>query len=74
MRGPPNTKAAACWIAIAMIAGCQGALFPEEEQRSIFSRYNDLRGRESRPTTTDAYGREIPALRERLRPLEDTRP
>jgi len=52
------------------MAGCQDALFPEQTARSPYERYGALRG-DSRPATqTDAFGREKPALRERLRPLD----
>lgn len=50
--------------------GCGRALFPEEQPRSPYQRYNSLRGRNTQTTEMDAFGRERPNLRDRLRPLD----
>ncbi|MEM1109037.1 MAG: hypothetical protein AAGH99_10150 [Planctomycetota bacterium] len=63
---------AACLIAIVMFASaCTGTPFREGAQvRTPYERYQVLRG-ENRPrTTTDSFGREQPALRARLAPLD----
>jgi hypothetical protein len=54
-----------------LIFGCSGTPFKDREQvRSPYERYQVLRG-EARPkTVTDSFGREQPALRARLAPLD----
>lgn len=52
------------------MGGCRKPLFPEEAQRSPYERYLALRGRSAPETEPNAFGREQPALRQRLRPLE----
>ena len=57
-------------VPAAAAAGCQDPLFPEDAPRSPYQRYEGLRGQSRPETELDAYGRERPALRERLRPLD----
>lgn len=45
-------------------------LFPENSSRSPYERYLTLRDRDRSATVTDAFGRDQPNLRERLRPLD----
>ena len=60
-------------VAVAFLGGCQDPLFPKDAARSPYDRYHALRG-DDRPMTDDfnrgtaRSGR--PALRERLRPLD----
>ncbi|MCC7145211.1 MAG: hypothetical protein IT443_02060 [Phycisphaeraceae bacterium] len=56
---------------LASLAGCSKALFPEDLPRSQYERYSTLRGRERPKKETNAFGREMPALRERLSPLDE---
>ncbi len=52
------------------LIGCTDPLFPEDQPRTPYDRYADLRG-ESRPAKEmKPTGREGPALRERLAPLD----
>jgi hypothetical protein len=55
----------------ALQLGCTGTPFKDQVQvRSPYERYQVLRG-EARPkTVTDSFGREQPALRARLAPLD----
>ncbi len=53
-----------------LLGGCQKPVFPEDQPRSQYERYNSLRGRDTATTQLDAFGRERPNLRERMRPLE----
>lgn len=49
--------------------GCEKPLFPENQPRSPYDRYLNLRG-QSRPMhQQNAYGGDEPALRDRLKPL-----
>ncbi len=52
------------------IGGCNKTLFPENTPRSQYERYDALRGRERPTTEPGPYGVAQPALRERLRPLD----
>jgi hypothetical protein len=62
--------AAVLSVAALLLAGCEKPLFPKEAERSPYERYNRLHG-SPRPTVVyDAYGNEQPALRERLRPMD----
>ncbi len=54
----------------AWLTGCRKPLFPEDAQRSPYERYQALRGRAAPTSEPNAFGREQPALRQRLRPLE----
>ena len=54
-----------------MTTGCQKPLFPEDEARTPYERYQILRGRERRAEKPNPFGVSEPALRERLRPLGD---
>ncbi len=61
------------WIAIAIMlvtAGCEPALFPDRQQRTPFERYQLLHGEYRKKTQTSEFGAEEPALRDRLRPLD----
>ncbi|MCC7205022.1 MAG: hypothetical protein IT441_08065 [Phycisphaeraceae bacterium] len=49
--------------------GCQESLFPKDMPRSQYERYSMLRGQDRPATETNMFGREEPALRDRLRPL-----
>lgn len=56
-----------------VLSGCglsQDRLFPPNTPRSPYERYLALRDRERTATYKDAFGRDQPNLRERLRPLD----
>ncbi|MEM9883462.1 MAG: hypothetical protein AAF800_11140 [Planctomycetota bacterium] len=57
---------------LAAAGGCQGTPFKDAERlRTPYERYQTLRG-EARPkTVTDSFGKEQPALRARLSPLDE---
>lgn len=57
-------------VGLAFLAGCQDKLFPENEPRSQFERYQMLRGQSAPMVEEDAFGQERPALRQRLRPMD----
>jgi hypothetical protein len=59
----------ACIVFAGLLTGCQPGLFPRDAARSPYERYLALRGDAPPQTTVDAFGREQPALRERLRPM-----
>ena len=63
--------AAAVPLLVACHAGCTGSPFKDQTQvRTPYERYQVLRG-EARPKTeVDSFGREQPALRARLAPLD----
>lgn len=52
------------------VVGCQKPLFDEDVARSPYERYLALRGLDRPVYEMNAYGRQQPALRQRLRPLE----
>lgn len=54
---------------VLALGGCQDPLFPKDTPRSQYSRYEALRGRERPDKQINTFGREEPALRERLQPL-----
>ena len=62
------------WMAAAVIAGAVGAgaggcvapLFPDDEDRTPFDRYDAVRNREEPATVSDEHGRRRPNLRGRL--------
>lgn len=56
--------------AALLLGGCEATLFPDDLPRSQFERYSVLRGQQRRKSQTNQYGGEVPALRERLAPLE----
>jgi hypothetical protein len=60
---------AALLAAAALLGGCQDPLFPKDAPRSQYARYEALRGRERPQNQVNTFGREEPALRERLQPL-----
>jgi hypothetical protein len=55
----------ACWFA----GGCQKPVFPEDQPRTPYERYQALRGQDRPAKTTDAFGNPQPDLRARLAPL-----
>jgi len=55
---------------LVLLGGCEHGLFPEGTPRSPYDRYMTLRGEYKPPVELDAYGRERPALRQRLQPLD----
>ena len=57
-------------VVLTGISGCNKPLFPENTPRSQFERYDALRGRERPTTEPGPFGVAQPALRERLRPLD----
>lgn len=56
-------------LSVGALAGCEKPLFPKEAPRSPYDRYLMLRGKQRPQTTENAYGGEVPAIRDRLRPL-----
>ena len=58
-------------LLVVLHGGCSGTPFKDQQQvRTPYERYQVLRG-ESRPKTEiDSFGREQPALRARLAPLD----
>jgi hypothetical protein len=56
------------WV-LGLMVGCEKPLFPKDAPRSPYERYQMLRGQQRPMTTENAYGGEVPAVRERLRPL-----
>jgi len=57
--------------ALGCAAGCAEPLFPDDLPRSPFERYMVLRGEERPAKQTSDFGRQQPALRQRLTPLAD---
>lgn len=65
-----KTLLAVLAVGVALgLAGCQDPLFPADQPRSQYERYETLRGRETPQKQINAVGREEPAMRERLTPL-----
>ena len=58
------------WVCVGSLCGCQGGLFPQKVARSPYERYLALRGLEPPAMQENPYGRQRPALRQRLRPLD----
>jgi hypothetical protein len=56
---------------LTLLGGCEKALFPETAQRTPYDRYQMLRGQGRASTETDKFGNNEPALRDRLRPLDE---
>ena len=60
-------------IALAGLAlagpGCEKPLFPEAAPRSPYERYMLLRGQDRPTKTENAFGFEVPDIRNRLKPL-----
>lgn len=61
------------WLALAVAAslagasaGCASPLFPDDEDRTPFDRYDAVRDREEPAALSDEYGRRRPNLRGRL--------
>jgi hypothetical protein len=61
--------AAGLLAGLTVLCGCQDPLFPKDSPRSQYARYETLRGRERPEKQLNTFGREEPALRERLSPL-----
>ncbi|WP_428389368.1 hypothetical protein [Mucisphaera sp.] len=60
-------------MVVPVLPGCdnsRNALFPPNTPRSPYERYLTLRDRDPSATVKDAFGRDQPNLRERLRPLD----
>jgi len=51
----------------ASLTGCSKPLFPDNTYRTQYDHYDRLRGEFVEARQTDAYGRPVPALRQRLR-------
>ncbi len=58
-------------IAVVSVCGCQKPLFPPNQPRTPYERYQRLRTQERPATRQNVHGEDEPALRERLRPLEE---
>ena len=56
-------------LASIAVLGCERALFPPNAQRTPYERYQVLRGKYRKPTETNVFGGDQPALRQRLQPL-----
>lgn len=68
--GRVTGKAAYLVAVVVCVSACAGAPLSERRDRTPYERYQALRG-ESRPkTVTDSFGKEHPALRQRLAPLD----
>ena len=57
-------------VACLLAFGCQKPVFPEDQPRTPYERYQALRGQERPAKTTDAFGNPQPDLRGRLTPLD----
>lgn len=57
-------------VAGGFAGGCGRPLFPEDAARSPYERYMALRGDAAPQSEKNSYGREQPALRQRLRPMD----
>lgn len=63
--------AASLVISVMFASGCTGTPFRDAQQvRTPYERYQVLRGEQRPKTYTDSFGREQPALRARLAPLD----
>ncbi len=60
------TSLAALVTIISSLAGCTKPLFPDNAYRTQYDQYDRLRGDFVDPHQTDAYGKAVPSLRERL--------
>ena len=64
---------AICAMLLAVViaaSGCQRTLFDNKLPRTQYERYQVLRGQYRPAAMRNAYGGQMPALRERLSPLE----
>ena len=59
----------AVFVVLGAATGCEKPLFPKEASRSPYDRYLMLRGKQRSQTVENAYGGEVPSIRDRLRPL-----
>lgn len=57
-------------VACLLLGGCQEPVFPEDQPRTPYERYQALRGQDRPAKTTDAFGNPQPDLRARLAPLD----
>lgn len=55
-------------VATGHLAGCQKALFPQDEQRTQFDRYDRSRDAYAPAFVEDEFGRQRPNLQGRLSP------
>lgn len=53
-------------ILVGASAGCVNPMFPDDEDRTPFDRYDAVRDREEPASVSDEYGRSRPNLRGRL--------
>jgi len=62
------------YVGLAMVmgwvGGCEKPLFPADLPRTPYERYQQLHGDQRAVTEENAYGGQQPALRHRLRPLD----
>lgn len=59
------------WVILAALAGgCEQPLFPADLPRTPYERYQQLHGDGRAMSEENAYGGQQPALRHRLRPLD----
>lgn len=70
-----STLGRTTWLAgvlglAVMLSGCEKPLFPPTLPRSQYERYLILHGRYRQAKQENAFGGEEPALRERLKPLD----
>ncbi|GAB5496447.1 MAG: hypothetical protein Phyf2KO_15270 [Phycisphaerales bacterium] len=62
-----------CLVVVACVAavgGCRKPLFRDTDERSPYSRYDEVRGQQVDPYRFNEYGRRVPNLRARLTPKE----
>ena len=57
-------------VAVGLATGCEKPLFMSNAPRTPYERYQQLHGKDSGATEENAYGGQQPALRQRLRPLD----
>jgi len=67
----PGSRRRVAWVALgavvlAMPAGCVKPLFPKDEPRTQYDRYDRIRGEWVPATVTDPYGRAQENVRARM--------
>lgn len=65
---PRFRRSALALLALAMVAGCQKPLFPENAPRTQFERFDTMRSGAAPTEEPDVFGTPQPALRARLTP------